>query len=207
MTCLVAKQIFRIGMAMLAIFLTLGVKVAAFSPPAEIVGQCAATCVYEKGSGYPCPYTPTYPVWFRPNGSFHWAAPHRDGTTVEIGDGAILSHVNETRHANGHWQAQWSGGNHLLSGGILHHVSHCACYYAKGIGMGQSWYLSNYGIATIEHSAEMPVGAVCEPYFAKTRCPESNASAFELWGAPWIESYIGCEPYAEDSDAFSVIFV
>jgi len=162
-----------------------------FAPPSEILGVCRATCVLEKGSGYPCPYTPTYPVWFWKNGTFNWEAPYRDGSTVELGSGMLLSQVEEKRQPNGNWQAQWYGGNHLLAPEKLHHVTHCACYYAKGIGMGKYWYLSNYGIKTVPESAHLPVDTVCPSNY---QCPETNESAFEKWGPPWIEAYEGCDP-------------
>lgn len=165
---------------------------ASLRPPEEILGMCDATCVLERGSGYPCPYTPTYPVWFWPNGTFNWVAPYRNGSTTEIGNGKILSKVKETRQGDGQWEAQWYGGNHLLEPASLHHVTHCACYYAKGLGMGKSWYLSNYGIAAIPNSAQYPIATVCGQYWLSTTCPQTNASAFERWGPPWIESYLGC---------------
>lgn len=162
--------------------------------PPEMTGRCLATCVVEKGSGYHCPYTPTYPVWWRANGTFNWRSPYLDGSAVEIGNGQIMSPVMAAHQPNGNWEARWYGGNHLLApaSSKSYHVTHCACYYAKGLGMGQSWYLSNYGIATVKNSAQFPVETVCKPYFAKTSCPETNASAFQRWGPPWIEAYLGC---------------
>jgi len=170
-----------------------------FGPPPEIIGRCDAMCVLEEGSGYPCPYTPTYPVWFSPTGSFNWRAPYRDDSTVELGSGKILSRVKEIHHRNGSWEAQWFGGNHLLAPDSEHNVTHCACYYAKGIGKGQYWYLSNYGVASIENSSHLPVESVCQPYSIK--CPNSNASAFERWGPPWIEAYLGCDPASHSFDS------
>lgn len=163
-----------------------------FVPP-EMTGRCLATCVVEKGSGYQCPYLPTYPVWWRANGTFNWRAPYRNGSDVEIGNGQILSPVTEVHHADGSWQARWYGGNHLLAPASSHsyHVTHCACYYAKGLGMGQSWYLSNYAVATVANSAQFAVETVCKPYNI-ANCPESNATAFQRWGPPWIEAYLGC---------------
>jgi len=117
---------------------------------------------------------------------------------VEVGAGQILTPVEETRGNDGHWQGQWSGGNHLLEPSSLHHVTHCACYYAKGDGAGRYWYLSNYGVASIKESAHLPIESVCKPYFDKLGgCPRSNASAFAKWGPPWIEAYEGCVPEPE----------
>lgn len=172
-----------------------GLVAGGFSPPREILGRCKATCVLEKGSGYPCPYTPTYPVWFWPNGTFNWVSPYRTGSIVETGSGEFLTSVKERRWLDGQWEAQWFGGNHLFTPASEKNVTHCACYYAKGAGMRKAWYLSNYGIATIENSSHLPVQTVCEPHFKKLQsCPPNNESAFELWGAPWIEAYLGCDP-------------
>jgi hypothetical protein len=160
------------------------------APPTEILGRCEALCVLEKGSGYPCPYTPTYPVWFYLNNSFNWRAPYQNSSTVEVGNGRILTEVKIRRESNGSWQAHWFAGNHLFAPTSLQNVSHCACYYAKGNGVGKSWHLSNYGVATIPNSSHLPVDEVCKPHVLK--CPDSNSSAFEIWGPPWIEDYSGC---------------
>jgi len=181
---------------------------AAFRPPEEILGNCAAMCVYEKGSGYPCPYTPTYPVRFFSDGDFDWRAPYRDGSYVEVGKGKILSTVHETVQADGSWEAQWFGGNQLLAPALLNHVTHCACYYAKGTGMGTYWYLSNYGVAAVPNSTHLTVESVCMPYLANMKhCPASNASAFATFPPPWIEAYKGCDRDTGDAASLSVIFV
>lgn len=168
------------------------------TPPKEIMAPstCTATCVFEKHSGYPCPYNPTYPVQFDQDGSFSWRAPYANGSAVEIGVGQILTPVQETHDAgSGHWQAQWFGGNHLLQPASLHHVTHCACYYAQGTGPGKAWFLSNYGVAVVPNSAQIPLETVCGPHYRSLGgCPDTNASAYHRWGPPWIEAYEGCTP-------------
>ena len=52
-------------------------------------------------------YTPTYPVWFWPNGTFNWRAPYLNGTAVEVGHGELMTSAVETRHRNGSWEAVW----------------------------------------------------------------------------------------------------
>merc|ERR1712008_649393 len=119
-----------------------------------------------------------------------------EGTSQRWFDGGIRKrHALKPgrREAPAQWQLapQWYGGNHLLAPEQLHLVTHCACYYAKGIGMGKYWYLSNYGIRTVPESAHLPVDKVCPSNY---QCPQTNESAFEKWGPPWIEAYERCDP-------------
>jgi len=157
------------------------------TPPAEILGQCTATCV--DNPDYPCMYTPTYPVWFWENGTFTWRAPYLNGSAVEIGQGGMFTAVNEIRHPNGSWTAHWYGGNRYVPDPKK--VTHCACYYAGGVGRGQRWLLSNFEVAYVPNSFHLSVEEVCRPH--ALTCPPTNASAFERWGPPWVEKYLGCE--------------
>lgn len=156
------------------------------SPPPEICGRCTASCV--PNPDYPCVYTPTYPVWFWPNGSFYWQSPYANGSFVEVGDGRFLSTVELFRESNGFWHGSWYGGNRVYySDG--QNATHCACYYAHGSGMGGPWLLSNYGVADVWNVQKKSIEAVCSKY----QCPSNNASAFERWGHAWMESYQSCD--------------
>jgi len=156
------------------------------SPPPEICGRCTASCV--PNPDFPCVYTPTYPVWFWPNGSFYWQSPYANGSFVEIGDGRFLSTVQLHRTSSGLWAASWYAGNRVYySDGK--HATHCGCYYAKGSGMGGPWLLSNYVVADVRNTHMLSIEAVCSKY----TCPRNNASAFERWGALWAEMYHSCD--------------
>uniref|UniRef100_A0A7S4PS11 Cellulase n=1 Tax=Alexandrium monilatum TaxID=311494 RepID=A0A7S4PS11_9DINO len=158
------------------------------APPAQIIGRCTATCV--GSAKWPCHYTPTYPVWFRPNGTFNWRAPILNSSAVEVGQGYILSEVAEQQWENGTWAAHYYGGNRYEPD--PRHVTHCACYYLEGTGYGGPWRLYNYGVADPADTAGEPVSAVCAR--SRVHCPATQAEAAERWGSPFVESYLGCVP-------------
>mmetsp|Transcript_2083 Transcript_2083/g.4109 ORF Transcript_2083/g.4109 Transcript_2083/m.4109 type:complete len:195 (-) Transcript_2083:22-606(-) len=162
------------------------IRISADLCPAELAGRrCDCTCIPNPHSL--CQYTPTYPVWFWPNGTFKWIAAYRDGSAVEIGNGAMLALVKDSHEAKGSWKASWYGGNHY-NPDVLRRTN-CACYYAHGVG--KSWELANYGIAKVQNSSHLTVESVCKSFW--TDCPKSNDSAFERWGPPFIERYVDCQ--------------
>ena len=70
-------------------------------------------------------------------------------------------------------------------------VTHCACYYVVGEGIGLPFQLHNYRVKEAVNTSQLPIEDVCGRYL--TDCPANTAAALKQFGAPsWIESYIGC---------------
>ena len=159
----------------------------AFLTPAPMVGTCNASCTTNKA--FPCVYTPFYPVWFTKDGKYSWRAPYANGTGAEVGQGMILSEVSEKRWRNGTWTARWYGGNSYEPD--LLRVTHCACYYLVGTGLGKPFLLHNYRVKEALNTSHLPVEDVCDLYHVD--CPENTASARSRFGSPWVESYMGCQ--------------
>jgi len=160
-------------------------KSTPWGTPSYLVGVCN-TVWTSAFAHYKLPYS----VHFGDSGYYKWWSPLASGTDTEIGVGMLLSPPNTVYRTDGSWETHYFGANHFRPDAS--NSTNCCCEYVGGEGPDHPRVLADYFVAKVPHSSHRPMAEVCHPYLRE--CPTSNATAFQLFGKPFIEIYDTCRP-------------
>eukprot|EP00401_Gymnodinium_catenatum_P044199 CAMPEP_0117606050 /NCGR_PEP_ID=MMETSP0784-20121206/79510_1 /TAXON_ID=39447 /ORGANISM="" /LENGTH=214 /DNA_ID=CAMNT_0005409115 /DNA_START=297 /DNA_END=937 /DNA_ORIENTATION=+ len=155
----------------------------AWDTPPLLLGGCSTTWTTSFAK-----YFMPYLVIFGRSGYFRWWAHYKNGMATEVGEGVFLSAPVSTVRADGSWETHYFSANRFRPNADK--STNCACEYVGGEGTDKPRVLADYILAVVPNSAQRPMPEVCAPYMRQ--CPVDNATAYEVFGRPFIEIYESC---------------